>query len=330
MKGIMDLTVENEEPVLDENNISISIGEDYDGERLDQHITDNTNIPSRSAVQNLIKNGNVLVDGKKAKKNQKLSLGQVIEIDISPLKETPVVGEDIPIKIAYEDDDIIVIDKAAGMVTHPAVGNKTGTLVNALLFHTRLAASSDNSRPGIVHRLDKDTSGLLVAAKNIESYDSLVLQMKNREIKRAYKVLVEGNFKEASGEIIAPIARDLYDRQKMAVSTSGGKEAVTGFKVLDNFNGTAYLEATLLTGRTHQIRVHLGYIKHKVVGDYVYGTTKFNKSAGLGRQFLHAWRLSFAHPINGSVIDIKSELPKDLEEALKYFKNIKNLFDNQV
>lgn len=303
------------------NNVTIIVGEDDEGIRLDKIVSNKTDIPSRSAVQGLIKNKNILVDGRIAKKKQKLIAGQVINIDTSPLIKAPIEGENIPITIAYEDDDIVVVDKSAGMVTHPALGNRGGTLVNALLFDRELADTGDMDRPGIVHRLDKDTSGLIVVTKNIDSYNSLIYQIKNREVKRYYKVLVEGNFKENSGEILAPIGRDLHQRQKMAISASGGKEAITGFKVLNNFNGTAYLEVSLLTGRTHQIRVHMKYIKHKVVGDAVYGTVKYNKNAGLTRQFLHAWRLQFNHPKNGSFMDIESELPKDLEEALIFFKN---------
>ncbi len=315
------VTDQNDKKLKDVNSITLIVGDDDKGNRLDQVVSYRTEIPSRSAVQNLIKNEYILVDGKIAKKNQRLTVGQIIDIDTSPLIEVPVKGEDIPITVAYEDNDIIVIDKKAGMVTHPAIGNREGTLVNALLFLIDLPPSGDKDRPGIVHRLDKDTSGLLIVAKNIDSYESLIDQIKNRDVKRYYKVLVDGNFDEESGEIIAPIARDLNDRQKMAVSVSGGKEAVTKFKVIDKFDKTSYLEASLLTGRTHQIRVHMNYIGHKVIGDSVYGTVKYDMNTGLTRQFLHACRLRFTHPISGLKVDIESKLPKDLEEALKFFKN---------
>lgn len=301
--------------------VKVNVTADDEGERIDRFITGKAALDSRAAAQRLIAEGKVLINGETAKKNQRVVKGQEVITFIGPPVDRTVEPENIPISIVYEDDDIIVVDKEAGMVTHPAAGNYSGTLVNALLYHTDLPEADDKNRPGIVHRLDKDTSGLLLVAKTDKARNELVRMLKVREVSRYYKVLVEGRFDEESGEIKAPITRSLSDRQKMTVSVSKGKEAITRFKVLEIFAKHTLIEASLDTGRTHQIRVHMRFINHKVVGDKVYGSVNDAKILGLNRQFLHAWRLKLLHPITRKPLDFTSEMPKDLLEALKKIKN---------
>ncbi|MGI6143238.1 MAG: RluA family pseudouridine synthase [bacterium] len=270
---------------------------------------------SRAQAQKLIQNGAVAINGKEpAKAGQKLKEGDRVQVLLPEPRVYQVRAEAIPLSIVYEDAELLVVDKPAGMVVHPAPGHYSGTLVNALLHHCGdLAGIGGVLRPGIVHRLDKDTSGLLVVAKTEKTHRNLVAQMKSRKVNRTYLALAKGNIAIPAGIIDAPIGRHPIDRKKMAV-TGNGKEAVTHFRVLERFPGYTFLEIKLHTGRTHQIRVHLAYIGYPVVGDPVYGRGK--DSLGLERQALHAARLCFTHPATGHEMTFTSPLPADIEGAL--------------
>lgn len=277
-------------------------------------------IRSRNFAQRLISSGKVTVNGAAATKHTRLAPGQIIAISRADLIEEQAQAESIPLDIKYEDDDLIVVSKPAGLVTHPGVGNLTGTLVNALLAHTSLASVGAPLRPGIIHRLDKNTSGLIVAAKTDDAYYSLINLMAKREIKRYYQTLVAGRFNEISGEIIAPIGRSQSNRQLMSVLSVRGREAKTYFKVIEQFNDLTLLEVSLDTGRTHQIRVHMRFINHQVVGDPVYGSAKLGRELGINRQFLHAWKLEFNHPKTNEPLSFVSELPPDLANVLNILR----------
>lgn len=271
---------------------------------------------SRAQAQKLIQNGSVTINGKEpAKAGQKLKEGDRVQVLLPEAREYQLSPETIPLSIVYEDKDLLVVDKPAGMVVHPAPGHYSGTLVNALLHHCgeELTGIGGVLRPGIVHRLDKDTSGLLVVAKTEQSHRHLVAQMKSRQVNRIYLALVKGNLAVASGVVDAPIGRHPVQRKRMAVIGSG-KEAVTHFRVLEAFPGYTLLEVRLHTGRTHQIRVHLAHIGHPVVGDPVYGRGRDN--LGLERQALHAAQLSFTHPATGQGLTFVSPLPPDIRAAL--------------
>ncbi len=283
------------------------------GERLDRFIARAAPELSRSFVQRLIADGHVTVNGKPAKPSLKLTAGDGVEVILPPPTPSPVTAEDIPLSILYEDDDLLVVDKPAGLTTHPAPGHGTGTLVNALLAHLPRLPESDNpARPGIVHRLDKDTSGLLIVAKTPPALARLSAQFKSRFVKKTYLALVTGRVTPEKGVIDAPIGRDPVHRQRMAV-TYTGRPARTGYKVLRYLPGATLLEAYPETGRTHQIRVHFAAVGHPVVGDATYGTP----SRLVGRQFLHAYRLSFRLPSSGKPVEFTAPLPPDLQEALK-------------
>lgn len=313
------------------NLYAIITVEDRDaGARLDVFLAQQPEIRSRSFAQRLIAAGKVRVDGVLARKNSRVALGQKIYIPIVALTPPSVEPEPIPLDIIYEDEDLIVVSKPAGMVTHPAAGNYSGTLVNALLAHTHLANAGAPLRPGIVHRLDKNTSGLIAAAKSDNTYLSLVKQLKKRQVKRYYQALVVGGFKELSGEIIAPIGRSQTNRQKMAVLPIKGRKAVTRFKVIKQFSGFALVEVSLETGRTHQIRVHMRFINHPVVGDAIYGGGKYGRNLGISRQFLHAWKLEFVHPQTNKRLSFTSPLPKDLADALFILEKREKIFDKQI
>lgn len=286
-----------------------------EGERLDvfcAHETEET----RSLIQKLIAQEKIKINGKVAKTGQKIKAGDMIDIVFPPPQELEAVPEDIPISIVYEDEDIAVVDKAQGMVVHPAAGNERGTLVNALLFHLHdLSGIGGVLRPGIVHRIDKMTSGLLVIAKNDMAHNSLSEQIKEHTAGRVYLALAEGNFREDHGTIDAPVGRHPRDRKKMAVLAAGGREAVTHWRVLARFGDYTLLEVRLETGRTHQIRVHMSHIGHPLAGDTVYGRSK--AQLGLEGQALHACRLHLKHPRTDEEMLFCAPLPQWYFAALK-------------
>lgn len=286
------------------------------GERIDKFIADNSEGISRSYAAKLCAERRVLVEGKNADKKYKLKGGEMIEIDVPEPETVEVLPENIPLDIVYEDDDLIVVNKPQGMVVHPAAGNERGTLVNALMYHCGGSLSAINGviRPGIVHRIDKDTSGLLVAAKNNEAHLFLSAQLKERKAVRKYIALVNGNIKEDRGTINKPIARHPNDRKKMAV-VSGGREAVTHYNVLERYGGYTLVECILETGRTHQIRVHMASIGHSIVGDPVYGIKK--EKYKLNGQLLHAKTIGFVHPSTGEMMEFTSELPDYFKEVIE-------------
>jgi 23S rRNA pseudouridine1911/1915/1917 synthase len=283
--------------------------------RLDVLLTQQHPELSRSHVQKLIEDGFVEVKGKKTKSNYKLRLGDQVVLDVPPPVEVDIAPEEIPLEVVYEDSQVIVINKPRGMVVHPAAGNYQGTMVNALLAHCDdLSGINGVMRPGIVHRIDKDTSGLIMAAKTDQAHISLAQQIKDRTVTRRYITLVHGHIREESGIIDAPIGRDASDRKKMAVDVVHGKEAITHFKVLERLREYTLVEARLKTGRTHQIRVHMAYIGHPVVGDPKYGPKK--PHFDLDGQFLHAQVLGFNHPTTGEYMEFSAPLPDVLEEIL--------------
>ena len=284
------------------------------GVRLDSYITKKLNDLSRANIQRLIEDGNILVNSAKQKISYKVNSGDKIEITIPEPKKIDLKPQDIKVEIVYEDNDIIVVNKPKGLVVHPAVGNPDGTLVNAIMNICKdsLSGIGGEVRPGIVHRLDKDTTGLLIVAKNDKSHINLSEQIKNREVKKIYIALVRGNIPENEATINMPIGRSTKDRKKMAV-VKNGKEAVTHFKVIDRFKNYTLLEIKIDTGRTHQIRVHMAEIGYPVVGDMVYSNGK--NEFGVEGQMLHAKSLDFKHPITGKNMHLEAELPK-------YFKDI--------
>lgn len=287
---------------------------DVSGDRLDKFISEKLDM-SRSRVKNLIDEGKVTIDGVLAKSSNKVLSGQVIMVEIPEAKELQVTAEEIPLDILYEDNDVIVINKPKGMVVHPANGNYTGTLVNAIMAHCKDNLSGINGviRPGIVHRIDKDTSGVLVIAKNDKAHVSLAEQLKNHSMTRMYVAVVRGVFKDKKGVIDAPIGRNPRDRKKMGV-VLGGKNAVTHYEVIKQLDDCAILEVKLETGRTHQIRVHMAYIGHPLLGDEVYSNGK-NKYGFVG-QALHAKILGFVHPSTNKYMEFSSNLPEEFQKLL--------------
>lgn len=284
--------------------------------RLDSYLSETIDI-SRSKVAKMIKDGNVRVNGNKCKASDSIDVGDKISYEIIN-EESKVKAEDIPLDIVYEDDDVIVVNKPNGMVVHPAVGNKSGTLVNALMHHSKnLSSINGDFRPGIVHRIDAYTTGLLMIAKNDKAHEFLQKQLQDKTITRKYIALVWGVIPNDTGVIDAPIMRDKSDRKKMAVGTLNSKDAVTHFKVLERFNDATLIELKLETGRTHQIRVHLSYIGHPVVNDPVYGRRKIIDETG---QCLHAKTLGFIHPITHKYMEFDSELPECFINILNKFK----------
>ncbi len=300
--------------------IIIEVEPENEGERLDKFIADNSDI-SRSYAAKLCDEGLVTINNKPLKKKDRVSGGSEIVIQVPEPSELSVEGENIPLDIVYEDSDIIVVNKPQGMCVHPAPGNESGTLVNALIFHcgNELSAINGVIRPGIVHRIDKDTSGLLVAAKNNDAHLKLSGQLKERKALRKYVALVNGNIKEDSGTINKPVARSSADRKKMAVSVSG-REAVTHFNVLERFGQYTLAECILETGRTHQIRVHMASIGHSIVGDPVYGIKK--EKFKLSGQLLHAKTIGFTHPRTGEMMEFTSEIPAYFENVLKKLRKL--------
>jgi len=299
------------------------IGPEESGERIDKFLSKNLKDVSRSRIQKLITGGKVLVNGARVTKHRKLVCGQEIIIeDLSSLNNNPnITAEDIDLNIVYEDKSILVISKEAGMLTHPAPGNENHTLVNALMYHCKnLSKLSGDERAGIVHRLDKDTSGLLIAAKDENVHHRLSTMFSERTVKKTYIALAEGRFKEDKGEIKLPIGRSRIDRKKMSVAIDTGRDAVTAFEVAEEFRQATLLNIYPRTGRTHQIRVHLTYIGHSIIADKVYGTrfsSKIAKNMGLERQFLHASKLSFTHPVTEKLMEFEDPLPPDLKVSLE-------------
>ena len=277
------------------------------GSRIDKYISDNIAELTRSAVQGLISGGQVTADGKTVSKNYKIRGGEEISVEIPDPQPMDAVAEDIPLDIVYEDDDLLVVNKPKGMVVHPAHGNYNGTLVNALLHHCGDSLSGINGviRPGIVHRIDKDTSGLLIVAKNDKAHIHLAEQIKVHSFTREYEAVACGHFKETEGTVDAPIGRHKTDRKKMCVTTENSRNAVTHYSVIKQYGGYAHVRLRLETGRTHQIRVHLSYIGHPVLGDGVYGKTY----KGIEGQCLHARKIGFIHPSTGEYMEFTSPLP---------------------
>jgi len=289
------------------------------GTRIDAYIAGNVKELSRTMVKKLADEGNIKVNGNVPKVSYKVQENDVIEIIIPEAKELDIKAQDIPIEVVYEDDDIIVVNKPKGLVVHPANGNWDGTLVNAVMAICKdsLSGIGGEIRPGIVHRLDKDTSGLLIIAKNDKAHLNMSNQIKNREVKKIYYALVRGIVPENEATINMPIGRSTKDRKKMAV-TKDGKEAITHFKVLQRFNKYTLLEVKIDTGRTHQIRVHLSEIGYPVVGDEVYSNGK--NEFGIKGQLLHAKSLDFKHPITGKQMHLETELPQEFEKVLQQLK----------
>ena len=302
------------------------IGENDVKKRLDVFVSESINA-TRSGAQILIENGCVLVNGKQELKNYRLRQGDTVEINEPLPRELEVLPENIPLNIVYEDSEIIVINKPSGMVVHPANGNESGTLVNALLYHCKDSLSGINGviRPGIVHRIDKDTSGLLVVAKTDEAHIFLSSLLKDHEIKRTYHAILVGHLKENSGTVNAPIARHPVDRKKMAV-VQGGKDAITHYTVIAEYPSFTYAKMELETGRTHQIRVHMSYIGHPIIGDTVYGggKTPFEKANAslLDGQALHAKELSFPHPKTKEIMHFECELPDNFKTILSKLEKL--------
>lgn len=313
------------DPSMPADPQQISLTVSNEGDRLDRFLADHVPGASRAEVQRWIKEARVTVDGRQVKASHRLAAGDTVLLQRPLVVERRIEPESIPLRIAYEDDDLLVIDKPAGLVVHPAPGHLHGTVVNALLARDPgLSQVGGSDRAGIVHRLDRDTSGLLLVAKTAPALEKLQRQFKTRRVEKTYLALVEGLLDVASGRIEAPIGRDRVHRQRMAVlpENRGGRRAVTGFRVVESYASRlsqrrdefALLEVDLLTGRTHQIRVHLALIKHPVVGDRIYGRRK--QRIPCPRQFLHAHRLAFTHPTTGQRIEVESPLPADLQAVL--------------
>ena len=297
--------------------IKLKILEEKDlGLRIDKYLSEILEGKSRSFIQGLIDSNSILVNEKSVKSNYKLKINDEIEIKMPKPTELEVKAEKMDLDIIYEDKDIVVVNKEKGIVVHPAPGNYTGTLVNGLLYHCKdLSGINGVIRPGIVHRIDKDTSGVLVIAKNDEAHNKLAVQFKDHSIKREYYALVEGKFSKEEGTIDKPLGRNKRDRLKMAI-VSDGKRAVTHYKVLEQYNNnTSLVKCSLETGRTHQIRVHMASINHPLVGDEVYGSKK--QKLKISGQVLHAKTLGFIHPTNNKYIEFDSELPGYYKEVLE-------------
>ncbi|MBN1474956.1 MAG: RluA family pseudouridine synthase [Syntrophaceae bacterium] len=316
--------------------ITFTIDKSQAGQRLDLFLAQKDTGLSRSQVKHVVEEGDVLVNGLVPKVSQKLKEGDVVELTLKPAKEAIAVAQDIPLDIVYEDEAIIVVNKPAGMVVHPAAGNPDNTLVNALLFHCKnLSGIGGVIRPGIVHRLDKGTSGLIVAAKTDEAHRNLSTQFEKHEVHKTYEVLVWGDVKGNTGEIFLPVGRHTTDRKKMSTKSKCGKEALTLWKARERYGIATLLDVEIKTGRTHQIRVHLSSRGYGVIGDSVYGGSGKmrdikdaelkNALKKLNRQALHAAKLSFLHPLTGQRVIFAADMPKDLHglcQALREFSGV--------
>ena len=292
------------------------------GLRVDVFLAQSLPELTRSAVQRLLEQGFVTCLGKAVKKNAKTEAGAVYEVTVPEVKELAIEAQDIPLDIVYEDGDLLVINKPKGMVVHPAAGHVDGTLVNALLHHCGESLSGINGekRPGIVHRIDMDTTGLLIVAKNDFAHQHLSGQLKDHSLSRTYECVVRGGFREDRGTVDAPIGRHPTDRKRMAVTEKNSREAVTHWEVIARYGQYTHLRCRLETGRTHQIRVHMAYLNHPIAGDPLYGVKK--PELGLSSQCLHAKELTFLHPRTGEKMTLSCPLPEEFEAALKKLKNL--------
>lgn len=298
--------------------IELNVPKEGAGQRLDSYLASATEF-SRNAVQRLIAEGSVLLNGRETLPKAKLREGDEISLTPPPPAVTDILPQDIPLDIVYQDEDIAVINKPKDMVVHPAAGNPDGTLVNAIMYHIKdLSGVGGELRPGIVHRIDRMTSGLLVIAKNDAAHNFLSEQLKTHSVSRVYYALCEGNFREDEGTVDAPIGRSRSDRKRMAVEP-GGRNAVTHWRVLERFGDMTLLRVELETGRTHQIRVHMAHIKHPIVGDEVYGRGR--NSLGIVGQALHAGELRLTHPRTGERMSFFAPLPEEFERALSKLRN---------
>ena len=290
-------------------------------ERLDSFLATALEDVTRSAAQRLIEEGRVTVNGKTVAKSCKLTGQEVIEVDLPEPEAIEAVPQDIPLDVVYEDEDVIVVNKPVGLVVHPAPGHPDGTLVNALLYHCgdSLSGIGGQLRPGIVHRIDRDTSGLIIAAKNDFAHQGLAAQLQDHTLARTYEAVVIGNLRQDTGTIDAPIGRHHTDRKRMAVTPHGGRNAVTHYEVLERYQGYTYVRCKLETGRTHQIRVHMAHIGHPIYGDTVYGAKK--PAPGMTGQCLHAVGLRFIHPRTGEPVELRCSLNDEFQTLLRKLRN---------
>jgi len=304
------------------DRIEWSVSEDEAGERIDKVVADSIEDASRTAVQLWIKQGHVTVNGKTVKANYRTELGDEVKVDIPEPETIDVEPEQIPLDVVFEDPDVIVINKPRGMVVHPAPGHMTGTLVHALLYHCKdLSGINGVMRPGIVHRIDKDTSGLLMIAKSDRAHASLSAQLKDHSITRKYMAIVHGRVEHLQGTVDAPIGRDPKDRKMFTVTDRNSKHAVTHFAVVEHIGDFTLLELALETGRTHQIRVHMKFIGHPLVGDPMYGREK-DRSRYLDGQALHAGVLGFVHPVSGDELEFEAPIPEDMLQLLTRLRSM--------
>lgn len=297
------------------------VSEEFHGVRIDKCLSDVFEDLSRSYLQKLLKSSCVLVNGQAVKSNYKVNTGEMIELEIPEAVEPEIVPEKMDLDIVYEDKDIIIVNKPKGTVVHPAAGHYSGTLVNGLMEHCKEDLSGINGvmRPGIVHRIDRDTTGLLIVCKNDRAHNSIAEQLKEHSITRRYRAIVHGVVKEDEGTVDAPIGRHPVDRKKMSINGKNGREAVTHYRVLERFRNFTYIECRLETGRTHQIRVHMASIHHPLLGDEVYGPAKCPYK--LQGQTLHAGVLGIVHPVTGEYLEFEAPLPEYFEALLEKLKN---------
>lgn len=287
------------------------------GERVDVFLARSCPELSRSAIQRLLEQGAVTADGRPVRKNAKTEAGATYELTVPELRPVPITAQDIPLDVVFEDDDVLVVNKPKGLVVHPAAGHEDGTLVNALLHHCgdSLSGVGGEKRPGIVHRIDMDTSGLLIVAKNDFAHRALSDQLKDHTLRRTYECIVRGGFSSDSGTVNAPIGRHPVDRKRMAVTEKNSREAITHWEVIARYGQYTHLRCRLETGRTHQIRVHMAYIRHPIAGDPLYGVKK--PELGLTSQCLHARELTFLHPRTGESMTVSCPLPEEFVRALR-------------
>lgn len=290
---------------------------EHEDQRIDRYLTEMLPEQSRSFFQKLIRDGFVMVNHIIVKVNYRLKTGDVIEIDIPDAVPTEIVPENIPLDILYEDDDLLIVNKPKGMVVHPAVGHSTGTLVNAIMYHCQgnLSGINGEIRPGIVHRIDKDTTGSLIICKNDEAHRNIAEQIKEHSVTRRYVGVVAGTFSEESGTVEGAIGRHPNDRKRMTINEKNGKPAVTHYRVLQTLKGASFMEFELETGRTHQIRVHMASISHPLLGDTVYGNSK--NPYKLQGQALHARTIGFIHPTTGEYIEVSAPIPEYMAELVR-------------
>lgn len=301
---------------MDERTVILTVTAEESGDRIDALLARRMEDLSRSAVQRLLEEGCVLRAGAPVKKNYKCAAGDCISLLLPETEDVPLVAQEIPLDVVFEDQDVIVVNKPRGMVVHPAPGHPDGTLVNALLWHCgdSLSGIGGEKRPGIVHRIDKDTSGLLIVAKNDFAHQMLSAQLADRSLSRMYEAVARGSFREDSGTVNKPIGRHPTDRKRMAVTEKHSRPAVTHWEVIARYRGYTHIRCILETGRTHQIRVHMASIGHPLLGDYTYGAPSPDK--GLVGQCLHARRLKFVHPRTGEHVELESPLPDYFEDVL--------------